>query len=386
MSVFQKSFCALAALLLALPALAQGRVTPEVSGVPSLAFAVRYYQSEAEKTLASAPIRYGADGSAEMVGEQVAALYVVAKALANPEEPPFSVSADGTVTGDAERGVSRIVWVSGGNVTSYKHGTHIGEDGQPQGDWVARGNYASALFFEDVSVDCYWPQGTDEPETEQSLYLYLLTFDTRSANVDGDISVVGGELTASKGPAQVAAWGATYVCKLAGIPEGPLTAYAVNVEDETLPSIVYKNFVDAPNPIHAVAPIASVVVNGETVTDPDVVAAALKPGVSSLAQNAATDTESFPNGSLSLGLTPPEALGLTAYELWTATELDGQWQPFAKVAQKVAQEKGLALGDEMRYSRLRIEKEESLEIPLFKGDPTRFYRLRALGSVEESGE
>lgn len=381
MSVFKKSFCALAALLLALPTLA----------IPvSLRFC-RVVPSENNYVVISNPFTY-TDGSQLLPGESFACVVVGipsdAVSSLPSDRPPFSVAADGTVSSIVEGGV--VAWANiGQDNDETPHSVVIDADGLPKGDW-------SGTQFQYKHVLCYCPSGIKDGLENGSLayaILYAVVFDTRTVDAEtGAVAISTASSTAQSGPARIAKWGAITCFEFtkenvgAGTTQGPYAVVAFNVADEIKESVeslmgTSVTFVDLGGPtMFDIAPIASVVVNGETVIEPAEVEAALRPGVSSLAQNAAT--ESFPNGSLSLGLTPPAALGLTAYELWTATELDGTWQPFATVAQ----EKGLASDGEMRYSRLRIEEKESLEIPLFEGDLTRFYRLRALGSVTESGE
>ena len=379
MSVFQKSFCALAALLLAFPALA----TPV-----SLRFC-RIVSSE--NVPVSNPFKY-TDGEQLLPGEAFACVVVGIPSNAvfslPSDRPPFSVAADGTVSSIVEGGV--VAWANiGQDNDETPHSVVIDADGLPKGDW-------SGPQFQHKHVLCYCPSGIKDGLENGSLayaILYAVVFDTRTVDAEtGEVAISMASSTAQSGPARIAKWGAIPCFAFtkenvgAGTTQGPYAEVAFNVADEIKEYVkglmgTSVTFVDLGGPtMFDIAPIASVVVNGETVTEPAEVEAVLRPGVSSLAQNAAT--ESFPNGSLSLGLTPPAAPGLTAYELWTATELDGTWQPFATVAQ----EKGLASDGEMRYSRLRIEEKESLEIPLFEGEPTRFYRLRALGSVTESGE
>lgn len=381
MSVFKKSFCALAALLLALPTLA----------IPvSLRFC-RIEPLENEYGLISTPFTY-TDGSQLLPGESFACVVVGipsdAVSSLPSDRPPFSVAADGTVSSIVEGGV--VAWANiGQDNDETPHSVVIDADGLPKGDW-------SGTQFQYKHVLCYCPSGIKDGLENGSLayaILYAVVFDTRTVDAEtGEVAISAASATAQSGPARIAKWGAITCFAFtkenvgAGTTPGPSAVVAFNVDAEIQESVkvlmgTSVTFVELGGPTtFDIAPIASVVVNGETVTEPAEVEAALRPGVSSLAQNAAT--ESFPNGSLSLGLTPPAAPGLTAYELWTATKLDGTWQPFATVAK----EKGLASDGEMRYSRLRIEKEESLEIPLFEGEPTRFYRLRALGSVTESGE
>lgn len=366
MSVFQKSFCALAALLLAFPALAQGISIPST---PALTF-VRVNGGEK----VSGPVCY-ADETPLLKGDYISPLYVLsADQLTEDSDRPFTVSSDGIVT-PVNPETTRLVWASVGSSAPEAQFKLQMDKGLPTGEWGPAGT-VSDVTYEQVQMICSWP--TDGGQLAPYTYcsLYLLAFDTRTSDAAGAVSA-GGK--------QVYAWSATFVNSSMSLPMGSSSVYALNVPEDkrseldglfaSLP-MAPTRFVDttsAAQEVKLVIPYGKVLVDGQPATSVEAAEVALTPGVVSMAQG---------EGSLSLGLTPPAAPGLTAYELWTATELGGTWQPFAEVAQ----EKGLASDGEMRYSRLRIEKEESLEIPLFEGEPTRFYRLRALGSVTESGE
>ena len=373
MSVFKKSFCALAALLLALPALAQW------SSTPALTF-VRVKGGEK----VSGPVCY-ADETPLSKGDYISPLYVLsADQLTEDSDLPFTVSSDGTVT-PVNPETTRLVWASVGSSAPEAQFKLPMDKGLPTEGWGAAGT-VSDVTYEQVQMSCSWPTDADGGQLAPYTYysLYLLAFDTRTSDAAGAVSA-GGK--------QVYAWSATFVNSSMSMPTGLSSVYALNVPEDKRSELVGlfpslpvapTRFVDTTSAssqeVELAIPCGDVSVDGQPATSVEAAEVALTPGVASMAQNG--PSEDFPNGSLSLGLTPPAALGLTAYELWTATELDGTWQPFATVAQ----EKGLASDGEMRYSRLRIEEKESLEIPLFEGEPTRFYRLRALGSVTESGE
>ncbi len=361
MSVFKKSFCALAALLLALPTLAQG-----IPSTPTLTFV----RVEDGGEMVSEPVCY-ADAMPLLKGEYISPLYVLSKdALTEDSDLPFMVSADGTVTPVDPEG-TRLVWASVGSSAPEAQYKLPMDKGLPAEGWATAGT-VSGVAYEQVQMICSWPTdgGSLAPYTHCSLY--LLAFDTRTSDVAGAVTADG---------VSIYAWSATFVNSSMSLPTGFSHVYALNVPEEKqsalnglfLPFPVFLDTTLAAQNVEHTIPYDDVLVDGQPATSIEAAEVALTPGVASMAQG---------EGSLSLGLTPPAAPGLTAYELWTATELGGTWQSFAEVAQ----EKGLASDGEMRYSRLRIEKEESLEIPLFEGEPTRFYRLRALGSVTESGE
>lgn len=369
MSVFKKSFCALAALLLALPALAQIQ-TP--SSTPALTF-VR----AKDGTKVSEPVCY-ADGTPLLEGDYISPLYVLSTEWFNAESAlPFTVSSDGTVT-PVNPETTRLVWASVGSSAPEAQFKLPMDKGLPTEGWGVAGT-VSDVTYEQVQMSCSWPTDADGGQLAPYTYcsLYLLAFDTRTSDAAGAVSA-GGK--------QVYAWSATFVNSSMSMPTGLSSVYALNVPEDKRSELVGlfpslpvapTRFVDTTSAssqeVELAIPYDDVLVDGQPATSIEAAEVALTPGVASMAQG---------EGSLSLGLTPPAAPGLTAYELWTATELGGTWQSFAEMAQ----EKGLASGDEMRYSRLRIEEKESLEIPLIEGDPTRFYRLRALGSVTESGE
>lgn len=370
MSVFKKSFCALAALLLAFPALAQIQMP---SSTPVLTF-VR----AKDGTKVSEPVCY-ADGTPLLEGDYISPLYVLSTEWFNAESAlPFTVSSDGTVT-PVNPETTRLVWASVGSSAAEAQYKLPMDEGLPTEGWANAGT-VSGVAYEQVQMICSWPTDGGTLASYTYCYLYLLAFDTRTSDAGGVVTA-GGE--------QIYAWSATYVKDVednfTSLPSMSSQVYALNVPEEkqsalnglftSLPMAPLR-FVDTTlvaQDIEHTIPYDEVLVDGHPATSSEAAEVALTPGVVSMAQG---------EGSLSLGLTPPAAPGLTAYELWTATELGGTWQPFAEVAQ----EKGLASDGEMRYSRLRIEEKESLEIPLFEGDLTRFYRLQALGSVEESGE
>lgn len=369
---FPKQLClALAALGLALPAAAQLPFDP----TPAITF-VRERTGEG----ISEPVCY-ADGTPLLAGEFVSPLYVLTNEALSAESPlPFTVSSDGTVT-PKDPDNTRLVWANAGSSDPQDPQAQVKipvEDGLPadvvgEYEWW---NRVGSTEYERCELICSWStdDGVLAPYTHCSLY--LLAFDKRTSDAGGDV-VVGGE----KDP--IYAWGATFICCFDKLPgKGIVTyPYVLNVPDvlqddhltDSLDVTDYLRTTLGYTPATFEIAYDEVLVDAQPAGSVEAAEAALTPGVASMTQEG---------GTLTLGLTPPTAPGLTPYALWTATALNGEWRPFAEVAK----EKGLALEGEMRYSRLRIEEAESLEIPMFEGDPTRFYRLQALGRVEESGE
>lgn len=371
---FPKQLClALAALGLALPAAAQFPFSP----TPAITF-VRESTGEG----ISEPVCY-ADGTPLLAGEFISPLYVLTKeALTAESTLPFTVSSDGTVT--ATNPDTRLVWSCVGSSGPQAQVEIRMEDGLPKDDgkddgWGNLGENENGSY-DKRELNCSWPTDGGSLPAGYSCSLYLLTFDTRTSDAGGAVAAGGKE-------APIYAWGATFVCSSTSLPGGGFftSPYVLNVPEdrreeleglwpplfpptylETALTNQAAEFTIAYNEV----PVDD---NGTPAGSVEAAEAALTPGVESMTQKG---------GTLTLGLTPPTASGLTPYALWTATALNGEWRPFAEVAK----EKGLALEDEMRYSKLRIEEAESLEIPMFEGEPTRFYRLQALGSVVESGE
>ena len=366
---FPKQLClALAALGLALPAAAQ---FPSLPSTPAITF-VRERTGEG----ISEPVCY-ADGTPLLAGEFISPLYVLTKEELSAESPlPFTVSSDGTVTPtDSD---TSLVWPNVGSSDFQEQVRIPMKDGLPADGWGNLGTNENGSYDKRELI-CSWPNGGGSLPEDYSCSLYLLTFDTRTSNAEGAVDV-GGE------NAPIYAWGATFICSSESLPSAGFTSpYVLNVPKERQgvleglwPPLFPPTYLETAltNQAAEFTIAYNEVPVGDNGTPAGSVAeaeAALTPGVASMTQKG---------GTLTLGLTPPTASGLTPYALWTATALNGEWRPFAEVAK----EKGLALEGEMRYSRLRIEEAESLEIPMFEGDPTRFYRLQALGSVVESGE
>lgn len=366
---FPKQLClALAALGLALPAAAQ---FPSLPSTPAITF-VRERTGEG----ISEPVCY-ADGTRLLEGEFISPLYVLTKeALTAESTLPFTVSSDGTVTPtDSD---TSLVWPNVGSSGPQAQVKIPMKDGLPEAGWAPLGTNENGSYDKRELI-CSWPTDGGSLAPYKYCSLYLLTFDTRTSNAEGAVDV-GGE------NAPIYAWGATFICSSESLPSAGFTPpYVLNVPKERQgvleglwpllfpPTYLETALTDQAAEFTIAYDEVPVDDKGTPAGSVEAAEAALTPGVASMTQEG---------GTLTLGLTPPAASGLTPYALWTATELDGGWRPFAEVAK----EKGLALEGEMRYSRLRIEAEESLEIPMFEGEPTRFYRLQALGSVVESGE
>lgn len=357
---FPKQLClALAALGLALPAAAQFPFSPTP--------AITFVRERTEEGI-SEPVCY-ADGTPLLAGEFISPLYVLTKeALTAESTLPFTVSSDGAVT--ATNPDTRLVWSCVGSSGPQAQVKIRMEDGLPKDGWEFLGENENGSY-DKRELNCSWPTDGGSLPAGYSCSLYLLTFDTRTSDAGGNVAA-GGE------GAPIYAWGATFVCSSMSLPGGGFftSPYVLNVPEDRREELeglfVNPTYLEtALTDQDAEFTIAcDDVLEGGSIEDAE---AALTPGVASMTQE---------DGTLTLGLTPPTASGLTPYALWTATALNGEWRPFAEVAK----EKGLALEGEMRYSRLRIEEAESLEIPMFEGEPTRFYRLQALGRVEESGE
>lgn len=366
---FPKQLClALAALGLALPAAAQ---FPSLPSTPAITF-VRERTGEG----ISEPVCY-ADGTPLLAGKFISPLYVLTKEELSAESPlPFTVSSDGTVT--ATNPDTHLVWSCVGSSGPQAQVEIRMEDGLPKDGWDNLGENENGSY-DKRELNCSWPTDGGSLPAGYSCSLYLLTFDTRTSDAGGAVAAGGKE-------APIYAWGATFVCSSTSLPGGGfiplLYPYVLNVPEDRReeleglfvnPTYLETALTDQAAEFTIAYNEVPVDDNGTPAGSVEAAEAALTPGVASMTQEG---------GTLTLGLTPPTASGLTPYALWTATALNGEWRPFAEVAK----EKGLALEGEMRYSRLRIEEAESLEIPMFEGDPTRFYRLQALGSVVESGE
>lgn len=369
-----KFLTALTALTLASPALAQGTI-PEVT----------FAKVEASGTIVdeSAPFAY-ADGTTMLPGEEVAAVYVVTQpnvTLNADSEIPFEVAVDGTILPD-ETVVDRIVWPALGNVAATSRSMTIDEAGALWADWWNNIYPLEGVTVSTRGFPCYWPQGESTVlEKGQRIALYLIVFDSRAYGVDGSVAVSEANVTDAQGPARVFSWGATLVTVSSSIPNsGVLSPCFVNIGEDagTFLGILYENAPLLP-PValtRASALPASLTVNGETLADVAAIEDALTPAVSGLAAST------LPGGTagLTLTLAPPAAPGLMAYDLWTTDTLGGTWVRF----DAFLQQKGLATPSGMRYTRLRIDGVESLQIPQVEGETTRFYQLRAAGS--ETGE
>ena len=334
-------------------------------------------------------------------GEEIAALYVVLKpgvTLGATDDPPFDVAVDGTIIPDTSK-VARLVWPAVGNVESDVHGSYLDAPtsltnaGFPVGQWN-NDRQIAAVVFSYIGMDCYWPKNETALGSGETLALYFIVFDTRVYAPDtGNVSVTVSTAQGKKGPARVAAWNAELCATLAAVPyEGSVPEfYFLNFPDqsaggETSLGLQMFQVVEAYKDRPKLAPLyptrvpvrpASLTVNGETLTDVAAIEGALSPAVSGLAAST------LPGGGagLTLTLAPPAAPGLMAYDLWTTDTLDGnKWVRF----DTFLTQKGLATSSGMRYTRLRIDGEESLQIPQVEGETTRFYQLRAAGS--ETGE
>lgn len=301
--------------------------------------------------LTSEPVAY-ADGTA-CAGEVLAFLYVVPEAgvtFTAEDTPPFSFASDGSLI--PGKGVARLVWGAMGNVATQEHGVTLGADGLPTMGWDASG-------LSDTSV--VWPSAAGVVPSEGA-YLYAVQFDTRAADpATGAVSVAEPSLTGDKAPAPLSAWGTTQLYTFRSTMGPPPSIYL------NLPALPSGNVTLARATRTTTLP-AELVVDGETLTDPEAIEAALVPAIAGLAD--AQDAEGNP--ALSLTLSPAKAPGLTTYTLWTADDLEGEWITF----DALLQEKGLATEGEVRYTKWRISKGSQVSIPRLPGENTRFYRLK----------
>lgn len=301
-------------------------------------------------TLSSLPLAY-ADGT-PAAGETLAFLYVVPEAgvaFTEGEPPPFTFASDGTVT--PREGAARVVWAAMGDVESPNHGVALGADGLPALNYVNGFGFCTAN----------WP--AEAGELPATAYLYVIHFDTRAVDpATGEVTVAAPVVSGDKGPAPLSAWGAT-LCEVFSWPTmGPGVAEYLNLPYEGEGNV---RLAAAEQPV---APITELVVEGETLTDPDAIAAALAPAVSGFA--AAEDEEGDPVFTFSFA--PARVPEATTYTLWTSDRLDGGWMTF----DALLQQKGLAQSGEVRYTKWRIQKEGSVAIPRLPDEDTRFYRLR----------
>ena len=305
---------------------------------------------EGGSTLSSLPLAY-ADGT-PAAGETLAFLYVVPEAgvvFTEEDSPPFTFASDGTVT--PGEGAARVVWAAMGTVNSPTHGVDLGVDGLPAL------NYVNGIGF----CTANWPAAAGDPPA--TAYLYAVHFDTRAVDpATGEVTVAAPVVSGDKGPAPLSAWGAT-LCEVFSWPTmGPGVAEYLNLPYEGEGNV---RLAAAGQPV---APITELVVEGETLTDPDAIAAALAPAVSGFA--AAEDEEGDP--VFTFTFSPAQVPGLTTYTLWTSDRLDGGWMTF----DALLQQKGLAQSGGVRYTKWRIQKEGSVAIPRLPDEDTRFYRLR----------
>ncbi len=307
-----------------------------------------------------------ADGTTLLPGEEVAALFVVHPAGTQidpsaPVEPPFTFTAEGLAhpTADAER----IVWAAIPAIDREEHGALIGE-GEYAGLPITEVGWVGFLPST-ITLSCYWPMDGGEFPEDRPVSLWLVTFDTRANDpATGKTAVAPSAATGDHGPAGIRAWGAVccYVGSLTGAGTGPVVALNVPEEGKEIVGSVTKRFATLAGPTRP-ADFSTLVVAGETLTDPAAIEAALKPAISGL---------TVADDALSLTLTPPAAGPAATYTLYTATDLDGDWKPL----DTLLQEKGLANPGTFRYTMWRISKENQVELPRFPGESARFYRLR----------
>lgn len=113
---------------------------------------------------------------------------------------------------------------------------------------------------------------------------------------------------------------------------------------------------------------ASLVIDGEEVTDREVIEKYLSPTVASTEFMAGTDTAK----SLKFKLSSTD---MVCYTLYTATSLTGTWTTF----DELRIQKGLDTENKKVYTRFRIDGNSDvpteLTIPVFSDDTTRFYRF-----------
>lgn len=398
-----KFLTALIALSLATPAL-EAATPPQT---PRLAF-VRVTATTADSKGViplSQPLTYS-DGVTMFQGEEIATLYVVLKpgvTLSATDEPPFDIAADGTIIADSSK-VDRLVWPAVGNERAESHGSYMDSPasttnaGFPVGNWFpeyGNVNYNRVLLsYSYISMDCYWRQGEPGLTEGQTLALYFIVLDTRTYDPASDsVRVTVSDAKGEKAPVRIAFWDAVLCKTLTALPSGMPEMIMLNIpephsgenqsgeagfvrlkyDDEQLIAPIH--------PTRVAALPSAITVDGVAVTDPEQVEAALKPSISGMVATTIVGEDGSETPAFSFSLTPPEAPGLMAYELWTADKLDdpSAWEPFATFLTK----NGFDTADEMRYTRLRIEREDStptLQIPLVTGEKTRFYQLRAAGS------
>lgn len=315
-----------------------------------------------EQTIGSAPLTY-ADGSVALPGEQFGFVFAVPKSgivlstTATGEEVPFAIAADGTLQAK-EDNLDVLTWATLATANAAEITQVVGEDGLPAGTWqpLSGGNGEYRL------MSFYWPNSAGTRPMRYA-YLYCVVFDTRVVDPQTGETTVAVRATDGKAPTPLAAYGASFCHRFEATPMG-VKNIAMNLPE----GMTFGGYSGATTiaAIQETAPLSSIVVAGETLTDPTAIEAALKPAISgmSLAQGGGTPT-------LSLTLSPAQAPDITTYTLETADALDGTWVPF----DTFLQEKGLANSDAMRYTKWRIKEEGVVSIPVFN-DTTRFYRLK----------
>ena len=358
-----KNSCFLFALLALAPlarAVGPGDVpTPGVSLPHATLYMARGILETTGVTATSLPFTY--DGTTVAAGETIKFVWVVPQSgvALDRSTPPFTFAADGTL--QPSETIATVAWAALGAADQAGNGYALDADGYPVGGglWVENGGGLQA------TMPVYWPDSVEVP-VFGSAYLYIVTFDSRTLTPGGTAMVAAEpNLTEAKAPTPLTAWSATLCASVAlpavGSPTGPMVILNMPEDYESGTTLVAVN-----KPTTVPAPITELTVDGETLTDPAAIEAALKPAISgmSLAQGGGTPT-------LSLTLSPAQAPDITTYTLETADALDGTWVPF----DTFLQEKGLANSDAMRYTKWRINEEGVVSIPLFN-DTTRFYRLR----------
>lgn len=381
---------ALAALTLASPALAQESVTfcwvREVdTGISGMA-------------TASAPHCYE-DGTPLLANSAVYALFVVPKEgqTLGADEIPFSINADCSVTCGEK--VAQAVWANLSTASSdaQSQGLCLGDgafQGLPGTDEWANSLFGNAVSLQVADATYFWPSSAGQMPT---CFVYAVVFDTRAVNPsDGSVVSIDGSTIHRNGrplPTQIVGWGAAQVCQLLqrdpnavpaqpkevyiGLPEdlkGTLATVADMLDVADFTAIGPLNVAQAATLPTAVESADGTILSGAELED------ALSPAVSGMVATVISSGDGAEAPALTLTVAPPELQGVATYTLWTTATLDGEWEPF----DTFLTQKGLATSSGMRYTRLRIDGEESLQIPQVEGETTRFYQLRAAGS--ETGE
>ena len=385
-----KFLTALIALTLATPALAQESVTFRWVREVNTGFA--------GMATASAPHCYE-DGTPLLPNSAVYALFVVPREgqTLGADEIPFSINTDCSVTCGEK--VAQAVWANLSTALSdaQSQGLCLGEgefQGLPGTDEWAPFRFGQVLSITAADTTYFWPESAGQMPT---CFVYAVVFDTRAVNPsDGAIVSVDGSPIHSNGrplPTQIVGWGAAQVCQLMqrdpnAVPPQPKEAYIGLPEDlrTALAAVAAKlNIPDfaAIGPLNvaksATLPTAVETADG-SVLEGAALEDALSPAVSGMLASVISGEDGVETPALTLTVAPPDLPGFATYTLWTTATLDGEWMPF----DTFLQQKGLATSDGMRYTKLRIDREESLQIPQVKGEPTCFYQLRAAGS--ETGE